>query len=81
MNGAIGALFDIDWDNYAIGVVPDMCVEWNEYYQRLQYDRGLGYFNAGVAPAERIEKMYDALKANVDESEILEIQQCGAAMF
>jgi lipopolysaccharide biosynthesis glycosyltransferase len=48
VNGFIGTLFDMDWDNYAIGIVPDMCVEWSEYYERLQYDKGLGYFNAGV---------------------------------
>ena len=25
-----------------------MCTEWDEFYDRLQYDKKLGYFNAGV---------------------------------
>lgn len=44
----IGHLFDMDWDGYAVGAVPDMCTEWQEYYDRLGYDRDEGYFNAGV---------------------------------
>lgn len=44
----IGTLFDLDWDGYAVGAVPDMCTEWQEYYDRLGYDRDEGYFNAGV---------------------------------
>ncbi len=48
VNRPIGALFDIDWDGFAVGAVPDMCTEWQEYYDRLGYDRDEGYFNAGV---------------------------------
>lgn len=49
VNASIGELFDMDWADYAIGAVSDMCVEWQEFYDRLQYDKSLGYFNAGVA--------------------------------
>ena len=45
---AIGELFDMDWTDIAIGAVSDMCVEWDAYYERLGYDKSLGYFNAGV---------------------------------
>jgi len=48
VNRPIGHLFDMDWNDYAVGVVPDMCTEWQEYYDRLEYDRSEGYFNAGV---------------------------------
>lgn len=48
VNDSIGELFDIDWTNIAIAGVPDMCIEWQEFYDRLQYDKSLGYFNAGV---------------------------------
>ena len=48
VNRPIGELFDMDWEGYAVGVVPDMCTEWQEYYDRLGYDRNKGYFNAGV---------------------------------
>ena len=44
----IGHLFDMEWEEYAVGAVPDMCTEWQEYYDRLGYDRNDGYFNAGV---------------------------------
>ena len=48
VNRPIGDLFDLDWDGYAVGAVPDMCTEWQEYYDRLGYDKSKGYFNAGV---------------------------------
>ena len=48
VNKSIGSLFDMDWKDYAVGAVPDMCTEWQEYYDRLRYDRSDGYFNAGV---------------------------------
>ena len=48
VNRPIGELFDMDWDGYAVGAVSDMCTEWQEYYDRLEYDRSKGYFNAGV---------------------------------
>lgn len=48
VNHPIGELFDMSWDEYAVGAVPDMCTEWQEYYDRLDYDRSEGYFNAGV---------------------------------
>lgn len=48
VNDGIGELFDMDWKDVAIGVVDDMCIEWQEYYDRLQYERELGYFNSGV---------------------------------
>ncbi|MBR2210295.1 MAG: glycosyltransferase family 8 protein [Bacteroidales bacterium] len=48
VNRPIGGLFDMDWEEYAVGAVPDMCTEWQEYYDRLGYDRSKGYFNAGV---------------------------------
>lgn len=48
VNRPIGGLFELDWDGYAVGGVPDMCTEWQEYYDRLEYDRDDGYFNAGV---------------------------------
>lgn len=48
VDGAIGELFDMDWTDIAIGVVPDMCTEWDAYYNRLGYEKALGYFNAGV---------------------------------
>ena len=48
VNRSIGHLFDMEWDDYAVGAVPDMCTEWQEYYDRLGYDRSEGYFNAGV---------------------------------
>ena len=48
VNRPIGELFDMDWTDIAIGGVPDMCIEWQEFYDRLQYDKSLGYFNAGV---------------------------------
>lgn len=44
----IGHLFDMDWEGFSVGAVPDMCTEWQDYYDRLGYERGLGYFNAGV---------------------------------
>lgn len=48
VNRPIGELFDMDWEEYAVGAIPDMCTEWQEYYDRLGYDRSEGYFNAGV---------------------------------
>lgn len=48
VDGSLRALFDMDWGPFAIGAVPDMCTEWQEYYDRLGYDRAEGYFNAGV---------------------------------
>lgn len=48
VNRSIGELFDLNWDGFAVGAVSDMCTEWQEYYDRLQYDRSKGYFNAGV---------------------------------
>ena len=48
VDGNIGELFDMDWTDVAIGVVPDMCTEWDVDYNRLGYDKSLGYFNAGV---------------------------------
>ena len=48
VNRPIGQLFDMEWEGYAVGAVPDMCTEWQEYYDRLGYDRNDGYFNAGV---------------------------------
>lgn len=48
VDGSLGVLFDMDWNGVAIGAVADMCIEWEEFYARLQYDRQLGYFNAGV---------------------------------
>lgn len=48
VNGAIGELFDIDWSDTSVGVVPDMCTEWQEFYDRLEYKKAYGYFNAGV---------------------------------
>lgn len=38
----------MDWDRYAVGAIPDMCTEWDEYFDRLGYSRSKGYFNAGV---------------------------------
>ncbi len=48
VNRPIGDLFDLDWNGYSVGAVPDMCTEWQEYYDRLGYDKREGYFNAGV---------------------------------
>lgn len=48
VNRPIGYLFDMDWEGYAVGAVPDMCTEWQEYYDRLGYERSKGYFNSGV---------------------------------
>lgn len=48
VNTSIGELFDMDWNGIAIGGVSDMCVAWQEFYDRLGYDKSLGYFNAGV---------------------------------
>lgn len=48
VNRPIGVLFDMDWEGYAVGGIPDMCTEWQEYYDRLGYDKDKGYFNAGV---------------------------------
>lgn len=48
VNRPIGELFDMDWKGFAVGAVPDMCTEWQEYYDRLGYDKNEGYFNAGV---------------------------------
>lgn len=48
VNHSLEDLFDADWSGIAIGVVPDMCTEWQEFYDRLQYNKSLGYFNAGV---------------------------------
>ena len=48
VNRPIGELFDMNWDGYAVGAIPDMCTEWQEYYDRLGYDKSKGYFNAGV---------------------------------
>lgn len=47
VDGSLSELFDADWSGVAIGTIPDMCTEWQEYYDRLQYDKTLGYFNAG----------------------------------
>ena len=48
VDGSVGDLFDMDWTDVAIVGAPDMSIEWQEFYDRLQYDRSLGYFNAGV---------------------------------
>lgn len=48
VNGSLLSLFETDWAETAIGAVPDMCTEWDEFYVRLQYDKQCGYFNAGV---------------------------------
>lgn len=48
VDGSLGELFDMDWSDFAVGTVSDMCVEWQEFYDRLHYDKSLGYFNAGV---------------------------------
>ena len=48
VNRPIGELFDMNWDGFAVGAVSDMCTGWQEYYDRLDYDRSKGYFNAGV---------------------------------
>lgn len=48
VNRPIGDLFDLDWSGYSVGAVSDMCTEWQEYYDRLGYDKREGYFNAGV---------------------------------
>lgn len=48
VNRPIGELFDMNWDTYAVGAIPDMCIEWQEYYDRLGYARDDGYYNAGV---------------------------------
>lgn len=48
VNSSVGELFDEDWTDVAIVGAPDMSIEWQEFYDRLQYDRSLGYFNAGV---------------------------------
>lgn len=48
VDGSLIPLFKTDWTDVAIGAVPDMCTEWGEFYDRLQYDKSLGYFNAGV---------------------------------
>ena len=47
VNGSLNELFDADWTDVAVGAIPDMCTEWQEFYDRLQYDKSLGYFNAG----------------------------------
>ncbi len=47
VNGSLRQLFDSDWTDVAIGAVSDMCTEWQEFYDRLHYDKSLGYFNAG----------------------------------
>lgn len=48
VDGSVGELFDMDWTDVAIVGAPDMSIEWQEFYDRLQYDCSLGYFNAGV---------------------------------
>lgn len=48
VNSSLKELFDMDWDGIAVGAVPDMCTEWNEFYERLGYDKLKGYFNSGV---------------------------------
>lgn len=49
VNDSFANLFEMDWTNLGIGAVPDMCCEWQEFYDRLEYEKSLGYFNAGVA--------------------------------
>ena len=48
VDSSLKELFDMDWDGIAVGVVPDMCTEWNEFYERLGYNKEKGYFNSGV---------------------------------
>ena len=48
VDGSIGNLFDMDWTDIAVGTIPDMCTEWEDYYKRLGYNKSMGYFNAGV---------------------------------
>lgn len=77
VDGPIGELFDMDWDDVAIGAVPDMCSEWQEFYDRLQYDRSLGYFNAGAVlmnldywrKHDVARQCFDYLSNNYDKTE------------
>lgn len=77
VNGSVGNLFDMNWENYAIGTISDMCVEWQEYYDRLQYDKKYGYFNAGVVLLNLdywrknniAQQCFDYLFANYDKTE------------
>ncbi|MCQ2344354.1 MAG: glycosyltransferase family 8 protein [Paludibacteraceae bacterium] len=48
VNGSLNNLFEMKWEGIGIGAVPDMCTEWDAYYDRLGYNKKLGYFNAGV---------------------------------
>ena len=48
VTGSLRGLFDLDLEDIAVGAVPDMCTEWNEYFTRLKYDKSKGYFNAGA---------------------------------
>lgn len=48
VDGSLKPLFEMDWKDIAIGGAPDMCVGWQKFYDRLGYDRALGYFNAGA---------------------------------
>ena len=77
VDGPIGELFDMNWDNIAIGAVPDMCSERQEFYDRLQYDRTLGYFNAGAVlmnldywrEHDVAQQCFDYLANNYDKTE------------
>ncbi len=75
VNASIGELFDMDWNGFAIGGVSDMCVAWQEFYNRLEYDKSLGYFNAGVVMMNlnfwrkhhMAQRCFDYLKHNYDK--------------
>lgn len=48
VTGNLEHLWEMDWTNYAAGVVPDIFNDADRNYTLLKFDKELGYFNSGV---------------------------------
>lgn len=48
VDGNVSALWKMNWDGIAAGVVPDIFNDDDRNYKLLSYNKELGYFNAGV---------------------------------
>lgn len=73
---SLDELWNIDIQNYAIGAVPDCSGDDIRFYNRLDYDFSLGYFNAGVL---LINLLY--WRENDIESQLLEYMNRNVAIL
>lgn len=74
--GSLNELWSTDIANYAIGAVPDCSGDDIRFYNRLNYDFSLGYFNAGVL---LINLLY--WRRNNIESQLLEYMNSKVAIL